>query len=88
MGARLREESSKLVRHLSSPGLLLLRDLRRVHVQAAGVSIDWEMIAQAAQGGRDTDLLQLVERCHPDTLRQMRWANAHLKQVSAQVLAS
>ncbi|QXJ22616.1 hypothetical protein AGRA3207_003647 [Actinomadura graeca] len=43
---------------------------------------------QAAQGARDTGLPRVVERCHPDTLRQMRWANAHLKQISAQVLNS
>ncbi|MCP9955694.1 hypothetical protein [Actinomadura madurae] len=88
LGAMLREKTSELGKHRSAPGLLLLHDLRQIHVQAAGVSIDWEIIAQAAQGSHDTELLELAERCHPDTLRQMRWANAHLKQVSAQVLNS
>lgn len=88
LGARLREKRSELVKHRSTPGMLLLHDLRHIHVQAAGVSLDWEMIAQAAQGGRDTELLSLTERCRPDTLRQMRWANAHLRALSPQVLNS
>lgn len=70
------------------PGLLLLADLRRLHRLAAGVSLDWELIAQAAQATKDRDLLALAKRCHPQTLRQMRWANAHLKVISTQVLAS
>ncbi|MGI5417583.1 hypothetical protein [Actinomadura luteofluorescens] len=86
LGAKLRGKGGELVGHRGPPGLPLLHDLRHVHVQAAGVSLDWEMIAQAAKGNRDIALLRLVGRCHPDTLRQMRWANAHLKQLSAQVL--
>jgi anaerobic selenocysteine-containing dehydrogenase len=30
--------------------------------------------------------LQAAQRCHPQTLRQMRWADAMLKELSAQVL--
>jgi len=69
-------------------GLLLLADLRRLHRLAAGVSLDWELLAQAAQGVKDTDLLELTQRCHPQALRQMRWANAMLKELSAQALAN
>src|SRR5919112_1214833 len=39
-----------------APGLLL-RDLRSLFVHASGVHADWEMVAQVAQGIRDTDLL-------------------------------
>jgi len=52
------------------------------------VSTDWEMLAQAAQGIVDTELLALTQQCHPDTLRQMRWANSKLKESSTQVLVS
>jgi hypothetical protein len=69
-------------------GLLLLADLRRVHRKAAGVSLDWELLAQAAQAMRQRDLLELAQDCHPQTLRVMRWANAHLKVVSPQAIAS
>lgn len=69
-------------------GLLLLTDLRRLHRLAAGVSLDWELLAQGAQGVKDTELLELTERCHPQALRQMRWANAMLKELSPQALAN
>ncbi len=70
------------------PSLLLLADLRRAHRLAAGVSLDWELLAQGAQGAKDADLLKVTQRCHPQALRQMRWANALLKQLSPQVLAT
>jgi hypothetical protein len=69
-------------------GLLLLADLRRIHRNAAGVSLDWELLAQAAQAMKEQPLLDLAQACHPQTLRQMRWANAHLKITSPQVIAS
>lgn len=69
------------------PALVLLADLRRVHRLAAGVSLDWELLAQGAQGAKDSELLEVTERCHPQALRQMRWANAMLKQLSPQALA-
>jgi hypothetical protein len=70
------------------PALLLLTDLRRLHRSAAGVSVDWELLAQGAQAVKDDDLLALTQRCHPQALRQMRWANAMLKELSPQALAT
>lgn len=66
----------------------LLGDLRALHVAAAGVSLDWELLGQGAQAMKDTRLLALTRRCHPETLRQLRWANAMLKVLSPQTLAS
>ncbi|HET7327588.1 MAG TPA: hypothetical protein VFJ14_09930 [Nocardioidaceae bacterium] len=80
------------VSHLSGrrpePDLLLLADLRRLHRKAAGASLDWELLGQGAQAVKDTELLALTKRAHPQTLRQLRWTNAMLKMVSPQVLAS
>lgn len=70
------------------PALLLLADLRRLHRLAAGVSLDWELLAQGAQAVKDQRLLELSQRCHPQSLRQMRWANAMLKELSPQALAN
>jgi hypothetical protein len=70
------------------PSLLLLADLRRLHRLAAGVSLDWELLAQGAQAAKDDRLLELTKRCHPQALRQMRWANAMLKELSPQALAT
>jgi hypothetical protein len=72
----------------SDAGLLLLADLREIYLAASGVSVDWELVAQAAQGARDVELIDLAQRCHSDNLRQMRWANAMLKNCATQVLVS
>jgi hypothetical protein len=71
-----------------SPGLLLMADLRHVHRVAAGVWLDWELLAQAAQGMKQRTLLELAQDCHPETLRQMRRANAQLKEGATQAIAS
>ncbi len=84
----LQARMSGLLRRRPEPGLLLLADLRRVHRLAAGVSLDWELLAQGAQAAKDSELLGVASRCHPETLRQMRWANAMLKELSPQVLMS
>ncbi|MFJ7219065.1 hypothetical protein [Amycolatopsis sp. NPDC098790] len=70
------------------PGVRLLADLRRLHRRAAGVSLDWELLAQGAQAARDDGLLGLASRCHPRTLRQLKWTNAMLKVLSPQILTS
>ncbi len=83
---KIQQATSDLLGRRPEPGLLLLADLRHVYRKAAGVSLDWELLAQAAQGARKRELLELAERCHPDTLRQMRWANAKLKESATQAL--
>ncbi|QEU88939.1 hypothetical protein [Streptomyces viridosporus] len=84
----LREKTAEATVHRPETGLLLLRDLRKLHLDAAGNSLYWEMLAQAAQATRDTGLLALASECHPETLRQMRWTNTMIKNLSPQVLAS
>lgn len=86
--AFLQSRMSGMLRHRPEPGLMLLADLRRIHRMAAGVSLDWELLAQGAQAAKDSELLSVASRCHPETLRQMRWANAMLKELSPQVLMS
>ncbi|MEX5298587.1 hypothetical protein RCG67_07380 [Kocuria sp. CPCC 205292] len=85
---KLREKGSELIGRRSHAALLMLVDLREVYTMASGVSADWEMLAQAAQGIKHHDLLDVTQRCHPDTLRQVRWANAMLKVNSTQILIS
>ncbi|MFD7063672.1 hypothetical protein [Streptomyces sp. NPDC059906] len=86
--ATLREKASEAVVHRPEPGLLLLRDLRELHVRAAENSLHWEMPAQAAQASRDSALLTLASSCHPGTLRQMRWTNTMIKNLAPQILTS
>lgn len=70
------------------PGLLLLRDLCDLHLAASENSLHWEMLAQAAQAAGDARLLELAAACHPRCLRQMRWTNTMIKDVSPQILTS
>jgi hypothetical protein len=84
----LRTALAELGGRRPEPGLLLLADLRRLHRRAAGVSLDWELLAQGAQAAKDTELLELASRCHPRTLRQLKWTNAMLKVLSPQILTS
>ncbi|MEU6852370.1 hypothetical protein ABZ901_20915 [Actinacidiphila alni] len=84
----LREKAAEAVAGRPEPALLLLRDLRELHLSAVGNSLYWEMLGQAAQALRDHPLLALVSDCHPQTLRQMRWTNTMVKELSAQALSS
>jgi hypothetical protein len=84
----LREKGAEMVGDRPEPALLLLHDLRDLHLAAAGNSLSWEMLGQAAQATRDRPLFDLVADCHPQTLRQMRWTNTMIKQLSAQALSS
>ncbi|HEY3437646.1 MAG TPA: hypothetical protein VGK35_08155 [Actinotalea sp.] len=86
--ARLRSAVGLAVGRNDAPGLVLLRDLRDVYLQAAGVYTDWEMVAQAAQALKDAGLVSLAETCMAQTKRQMAWANGKLKESSSQVLLS
>ncbi|MFE1926312.1 hypothetical protein ACFW91_27595 [Streptomyces asoensis] len=82
------EGTASIVGRRPEPGLLLLRDLRDLHLAATENSLYWEMLAQAAQAGRDDALLALASSCHPQTLRQMRWSNTMIKNLSPQILTS
>ena len=88
LSAPLQKRVRDLVGRRPEPALLLLADLRRVHQAAAGVSVDWELLAQGAQAAKDERLLTLAQRCHSETLRQMRWANAMVKELAPQTLTS
>jgi hypothetical protein len=70
------------------PALVLLEDMTKLYLRTAENSLAWEMLAQIAQARPENDLLELTKRCHPQTLRQVRWANTMLKTLSPQVLAA
>lgn len=76
--------------HGLGPGLHAadLQDGGRPRSGAWRPATDREMLAQAAQGIQHLHLLALAQRCHPDTLRQMKWANAAIKENSTQLLVS
>lgn len=86
--AALREKAAEAIGRRPEPALLLLHDLRELHLAACDNSLHWEMLAQAAQAGDDTALLAVVSACHPQTLRQMRRTNTQIKILAPQALTS
>lgn len=85
---KLREAASDALGRSGTAALAMLHDLRQVYLQAQGVSVDWELIGQAAQGLRHHDLMDLTQRCHAENLRQATWANGKLKESATQILLS
>jgi hypothetical protein len=86
--SRAKQKGAELAARRHEPSLVLLDGLRHLHQTAAGVSLDWEVLAQTAQAVQDEELLALTQACHPQTLRQLRWANAMVKEISAQVMVA
>jgi hypothetical protein len=84
----IREKTAELVGRRPTSGLLLLRDLRNIHLLAAETSLNWTLLGQAAQAAKDPELLECVSLCHPETLRTMRWSLTKLKSAAPQVLTT
>ena len=64
----------------------LLRDLQDLYLLASLVDITWTLVEQAAQGLRDTELIDVVERCEGETRTQLRWLSTRMKQAAPQAL--
>jgi hypothetical protein len=84
----LREKSAEFLGRRPASGLLLLRDLRNIHLLAAEASLNWTLLGQAAQAAKDQPLLDCVSLCHPETLRTMRWSLTKLKAAAPQILTT
>lgn len=64
----------------------LLRDLQDLHLLATLVQTTWTVIAQGAQGLRDTELLEVATKANADTSRQLTWLNTRMKMAAPQAL--
>jgi hypothetical protein len=84
--AALRHKLSELLGRRPESGLLLLRSLRQLYVQAHEVSFHWLIAGQVAQATRDGDLLTLVDNLHRETLTQIKWLKTQAKLASPQAL--
>ncbi|MFE1781677.1 hypothetical protein ACFW9F_03560 [Streptomyces sp. NPDC059506] len=69
-----------------SGGVGLLRDLQDLYVLASFVDITWTVLAQAAQGARDRELIDVAGSCRADTRRQLLWLSTRIKQAAPQAL--
>ena len=69
-----------------SGGLGLLRDMQDLYLMASACDIAWTMVGQAAQGARDTELLEVVNACEGQTATQLKWLRTRMKQAAPQAL--
>ena len=69
-----------------SGGLGLLRDLHDLYLMACECEITWTLVAQAAQGARDRELLETVQRCEAETATQVKWLRSRMKEAAPQAL--
>jgi hypothetical protein len=67
-------------------GVGLLRDLHDLYLMATECDIAWTLVAQAAQGARDTNLLATVQACEGETTVQLKWLKTRMKQAAPQTL--
>jgi hypothetical protein len=77
---------SELFRGTRTGGLGLLRDLQDLYLMAAECDICWTVVGQAAQGVRDTELVDVVTRCEGETAVQLKWLRTRMKQAAPQAL--
>ena len=77
---------SELFRGTRSGGLGLLRDLHDLYLMATECEVTSTLVAQAAQGARDADLLQVAERCQGEAAGQLSWLRTRMKQAAPQAL--
>jgi hypothetical protein len=82
------EGGTRLSGRRPEPALMLLRDLRGLHLLAAGASLDWTALGQAAQAAGDSRLLDVVTTGHSQTLRALKWTTYRLKEAAPQTLTS
>lgn len=64
----------------------LLRDLQDLHVLGSLVQTTWTVIAQGAQGLRDSELLEVARACNAETSRQLTWLDTRMKEAAPQAL--
>ncbi len=85
---KAREKTSELVGRRPESGLLLIRDLRKLHLIYAEASINYVILGQGAQAARDRELHEACSGCHAQTLRGMKWTLTRIKIAAPQVLTS
>jgi len=82
----VRRTGAELAGRSELRGVLLLRDLRRLYLMTGEVEINWWMVRQGVMAARDTELTELFEACHPESVTQLNWIKTKVKEASAQVL--
>jgi hypothetical protein len=77
---------SELFRGTRSGGLGLLRDLHDLYLMACECDMAWTLVGQAAQGARDSELLEAVRACEGETAIALKWLSTRMKAAAPQAL--
>jgi hypothetical protein len=77
---------SELFRGTRDGPLGLIRDLHDLYLMTAECDLVWTLLAQGAQGARDTELLAVVQECDQETATQLQWLKTRIKQAAPQAL--
>lgn len=64
----------------------LLRDLHDLYLLATQCEISWTLIAHAAEGAGDEELIDVVRRCGAATAAQLLWLRTLMRQIAPQTL--
>jgi hypothetical protein len=84
--SELDEPHRDLFGGVRSGPLGLLRDLNDLYLMACECELAWTLVAQAARGARDRQLLVLTGRCESETSIQVSWLRTRMKQAAPQAL--
>jgi glutamate-1-semialdehyde aminotransferase len=84
---RVRRTAAAMVGRSEKAGLLLLRDLRELYVQAQETAIDWTIVRQGALAARDQALDISCVTGMQETERIVRWLKTRIKEGAPQALA-
>lgn len=84
--AKVRRANATLVGRLPVTGVLLLRDLRQLHLSLQEVAVLWLVVGQAAQANRDAELLTLAEQSRQELTHQIIWVTTRIKETAPQAL--
>jgi hypothetical protein len=68
--------------------MLLLRDLRQLHLAIEESAMLWVIVGQGAFAARDAELLALVEKSREEITHQLMWVTTRIKETAPQVLAA
>jgi hypothetical protein len=85
---RIRRATSDVLGRSERTGLLLLRDLRELFIEANEAQIDWTIVRQGALAVRDQKLVTACDVGLFETERTVRWLKTRIKEAAPQVMAT
>jgi hypothetical protein len=87
LGERVRRGTAALTGRTDESGLLLIRDLRQLAMQAHGAQMDWTILRQGAAVARDQPLMDAATVGQDEMKRVVTWLTTRIKETAPQVLA-